>query len=369
MNARKITEKLLTSAGIQINGSDPADIQIFDNRTYQRVLSAGSLGLGEAYMEGWWDCERLDALICKLLTADLEKTVSNRLGQLLIAVGDHLFNRQSRRRSLEVAEVHYNLGNHLFEYMLGKSMMYSCGYWANAFTLEKAQEQKLDLICRKLKLHPGLRVLDIGCGWGGFAAYAASKYGVEVTGITISEEQAEVARQRCAEMPVNIILEDYRDLRGEYDRIASIGMFEHVGVKNYPVFMQKVKDLLRDDGIFLLHTIGSKDESPVDPWIHRYIFPNGHIPSPAQISAAFQNHFYLQDWHCFGKDYDRTLMAWLNRFKQNWPKLRSQYGDRFYRMWVYYLSVCAASFRANKNSLWQLVLTKSTYQPNYRSVR
>lgn len=369
MNARKTTETLLRSAGIQINGSDPADIQILDNRTYQRVLSAGSLGLGEAYMEGWWDCECLDALICKLLTANLEKTVTSKLGWLLIAAGNRLFNRQSRERSLKVAEIHYNLGNHLFKYMLGKSMMYSCGYWANASTLEKAQEQKLDLICRKLKLHPGLRVLDIGCGWGGFAAYAAGKYGVEVTGITISEEQAELARQRCAEMPVSIILEDYRDLKGEYDRIVSIGMFEHVGVKNYPVFMQKVKDLLRDDGIFLLHTIGSKDESPVDPWIHRYIFPNGHIPSPGQISTAFQNHFYLQDWHCFGKDYDRTLMAWLNRFKQNWPELRSQYGDRFYRMWVYYLNVCAASFRANKNSLWQLVLTKPSYQPDYRSVR
>lgn len=247
--------------------------------------------------------------------------------------------------------------------------MYSCGYWANATNLDEAQEQKLDLICRKMQMEPGMEILDIGCGWGGFAEYAACKHGVRVTGITISEEQADLARRRCAGLPVNIRLQDYRTMTGHFDRIVSIGMFEHVGLKNYAVFMQKVNELLHPEGLFLLHTIGSKDNSPVDPWINRYIFPNGEIPSPGQLSRSFEEHLLLLDWHCFGHDYDLTLMAWLDRFRAGWPELRGKYDSRFYRMWVYYLSACAASFRANKNSLWQLVLSKPSYPSIYRSVR
>lgn len=364
-----IVRDLLQSASVQLNGAGTADIQVNDNRFYHRVLREGSLGLGESYMEGWWDCDQLDEFIYKLLSADLQhqlKSIGSRLRSQLINL---ILNRQSKHRAKKVARVHYDLGNNLFELMLGKQMMYSCGYWSRAATLEEAQEHKLDLICRKLNLEPGMEVLDIGCGWGGFAQYAASKYRAKVTGITISFEQAELAQKRCASLPVNIILQDYRDLNGIYDRIVSIGMFEHVGVRNYRAYMKKVKQLLRDDGLFLLHTIGSTDCRPTDPWIDRYIFPNGHIPSPAQLSAAFQPELILQDWHCFGKDYDRTLLAWLSYFQNSWPKLQNTYNNTFYRMWTYYLNACAASFRAEKNSLWQLVLSKQGYRSVYRSLR
>ncbi|QHS55341.1 cyclopropane fatty acyl phospholipid synthase [Mucilaginibacter sp. 14171R-50] len=367
--APELVADLLVAAGIQPNGSDATDIRIKDQRFYNRVLKEGSLGLGESYMDGWWDCDKLDELIFKLLSANLHQNVKPAGSWFRYKITDLLFNRQTKRRARKVARIHYNLGNDLFEQMLGKQMMYSCGYWANASNLDEAQEHKLELICRKLKLEPGMEVLDIGCGWGGFAQYAASKYLVKVTGITISAEQAKLAQQRCVSLPVSIKLEDYRDLNGEYDRIVSIGMFEHVGLKNYRAYMKKVRQLLRKDGLFLLHTIGSADSSPTDPWIDRYIFPNGQIPSPAQLSAAFEPELILHDWHCFGKDYDRTVLAWRGHFQNSWPKLRDAYGDTFYRMWMYYLNVCAASFRAGKNSLWQLVFSRPGYNADYRSVR
>ncbi|MCQ6958742.1 cyclopropane fatty acyl phospholipid synthase [Mucilaginibacter aquariorum] len=367
-NAPACIAELLLIAGVRLDGPNAADIRIKDERFFKRVWKEGSLGLGESYMEGWWECEKLDEFICKLLSADLGQKIKpfHWVPSQLI---DLFLNRQSRQRAKMVARVHYNLGNDLFEPMLGKQMMYSCGYWANASNLEEAQQNKLDLICRKLQLKPGMQVLDIGCGWGGFAEYAASNYRVNVTGITISEKQAELAQQRCLSLPVNIKLEDYRDLTGEYDRIVSIGMFEHVGVKNYRPYMQKVRQLLRSDGLFLLHTIGAADAAPTDAWIDRYIFPNGQIPSPAQITNAFEGEMILRDWHCFGRDYDRTLLAWRNRFQKSWPKLRETYGDTFYRMWTYYLNVCAASFRTGKNDLWQLVLSKPGSHAEYQSVR
>lgn len=369
-NYQSAVEQLIRLAGIQINGNNACDICVHDDRFYQVVLRGGSLGLGEAYMEGWWDCNALDELLYKLMNAGLEKHLKDNLPLLFLTLKARLFNRQSRFRAADVAKIHYNLGNSLFENMLDKHMIYSCAYWEKAKTLDEAQEHKLDLICRKLHLSPGMTLLDIGCGWGGFARYAAEKYHVRITGITISPAQAELARNQCAGLSVDIRLQDYRDLKETFDRIVSIGMFEHVGYKNYRPFMNTVYSNLHTNGIFLLHCIGGNENVvATDPWINRYIFPNGMMPSALQIVKSIQRRFILQDWHNFGADYDRTLMEWLKRFKRSWPELKGQYHEEFYRMWEYYLCISAASFRARKNNLWQIVLTKPEYSGVYKSVR
>lgn len=370
MNARSIIEKMLAIADIKINGSAPFDIQINDSRFYQTVLNEGSMGLGESYMKGWWDCPELDDFLYRILHSGLDKKIKSNLHLVFLLLSARLMNRQSGNRVFKVAEKHYNLSNELFELMLDKYMMYSCAYWENAQDLDEAQERKLDLICRKLKLSPGLKILDIGCGWGGFEQYAACNYDVHVTGITISEKQAEMAAKRCEKLSVEIRIQDYRNINEQFDRVVSIGMFEHVGPKNYSVFMDTVNRNLKDDGLFLLHSIGSTEQKYItDPWIDRYIFPNGVIPSPAQLCQAFEKYFVLQDWHNFGHYYDRTLMEWLKNFKNAWSTLRNQYDDSFYRMWEYYLNISAASFRSGKNQLWQLVLTKQGCNVDYKSIR
>ena len=284
---------------------------------------------------------------------------------LLQLAGLYLRNRQSLSRSREVAEKHYDLDNELFSCMLDSTLAYSCGYWRQATSLYEAQLAKLDLICRKMELQPGMKVLDIGCGWGSFTWYAASRYGVAVDGVTVSVEQQKYAQQRCAHLPVTILLKDYRELSGNrevtgrYDRIVSVGMFEHVGKKNYREFMQVVDRLLDDEGLALLHTIGENESSKTfDPWINKYIFPNGELPSLAQITAAAERWFAIEDVHNFGPDYDKTLKAWDDNFCRAWPQLEHRYDQRFFRMWRYYLNVCAAAFRSRNLQLWQLVLSK-----------
>jgi cyclopropane-fatty-acyl-phospholipid synthase len=281
-----------------------------------------------------------------------------------------LTNLQSRSRAFIVGEQHYDLGNLLYQCMLDPRMTYTCGYWAKAGDLEQAQTDKLDLSCRKLGLQPGQRVLDIGCGWGSFAEFAARQYGVRVVGITISREQAELARQRCRGLPVDIRLQDYRELDEPFERIVSLGMFEHVGWRNYVTYMGVVQRCLADGGLFLLHSIGSnRSLAHADPWIDRYIFPNGGLPSIAQIGRAIEKDFVMEDWHNFGADYDRTLMAWHANFERHWPQLAGHYDQRFRRMWRYYLLSCAGAFRARDIQLWQIVLSKGGVPGGYFSVR
>lgn len=370
MDNRSILELLLQPTGIHINGDKPSDIYVHDERFYKSVLSTGTLGLGESYMDGWWNCDALDDLFTKLINSHLEERVKQNMHLFLLSLTSNLFNRQTKQKARKVAATHYDLGNELFEHMLDKYMMYSCAYWDNAATLDEAQERKLDLICRKLQLSSGLTVLDIGCGWGGFAQYAAEKYDVKVTGITISGEQASFARERCKGLPVEIRIQDYREVNERFDRIVSIGMLEHVGFKNYSTFMNIVHRNLEDDGIFLLHCIGGNEiKNFTDPWINRYVFPNSMMPYAGQIVSAIEKLFVLQDWHNFGLYYDVTLMELLKNFKSSWHLLKAKYSDRFYRMWEYYLSVCAASFRTGHNNLWQIILTKPTFPTIYKSVR
>lgn len=368
--ARKTLQEILEAADIQINGNRPWDLQVHDDRLYQRVLSGGSLAAGEAYMDGWWDSEALDQMFYRILRARLDKDIGWSWYNLWNVVKAYILNLQSPSRAYEVGQEHYDRGNDLFDRMLDDRMVYSCGYWRNAQTLNEAQEAKLDLICRKLYLEPGMRVLDIGCGWGSFAEYAAQKYGVEVVGLTISKEQVRLARERCADLPVEIRLQDYREVDELFDRIVSIGMFEHVGHKNHRTYMETVRRCLVEDGLSMLHTIGNATSSSIaDPWIEKYIFPNGLLPSMKQIVQASEDLFVVEDWHNFGPDYDRTLMAWAENFESKWDEIADRYGERFYRMWRYYLYQCAGSFRARRNQLWQIVLSPNGVDGRYVSVR
>jgi cyclopropane-fatty-acyl-phospholipid synthase len=310
-----------------------------------------------------------------MLRADINNKLRRYTWRILIAslgsqLQNLLHNRQSRRRAFQVGEQHYDIGNDVYGAMLDPTMSYSCGYWAEADDLAAAQMAKLDLICRKLKLQPGERLLDIGCGWGGLARHAASHYGVEVMGITVSREQQKWAQQQCAGLPVQVELMDYRALQGSFDKVVSVGMFEHVGPKNYDTYFDTVHRLLADDGLFLLHTIGDFETSNYnDHWMDRYIFPNGILPSASQIADALEPRLVFHDWHNFGPDYDRTLMAWWANFQAAWPTLQQRYSERFYRMWQYYLHSCAGLFRSGQGQLWQLVIAKRGRQLQYRSVR
>ncbi|MCS6947204.1 MAG: cyclopropane fatty acyl phospholipid synthase [Steroidobacteraceae bacterium] len=367
--AWRALQQLLDRADVRLDGTRPWDIQVHDARVPERVLAEGSLGAGESYMDGWWDCAALDELFARVLAADLDAALGN-WRTMLAVLGARLRNAQSRRRAFIVGERHYDIGDDLYERMLDRRMIYSCAYWRRAATLDEAQEHKLDLVCRKLGLQPGMRVLDIGCGWGGAAQFAAERYGVEVTGITISKRQAEAARERCRGLPVTILLEDYRATTGRFDRIFSIGMFEHVGARNYRTYFRQVRRLLAPDGLFLLHTIGNnRSVLTTDPWIDQYIFPNSMIPSVAQIGAASEGLWVIEDWHGFGPDYDRTLLQWRANIETRWQEIAARYNERFRRMWRYYLGSCAGAFRARRLQLWQILLSPRGVPGGLPSVR
>lgn len=369
-------QNVLQQAEVTINGSQPYDIQIHDERFYKRFLLNPSLGAGESYMEGWWSCRNLDELFFRLerstRTDDLYRSWKIALIRCLNAIS----NQQSRSRSRRVAEVHYNLDNELYQAMLGESMAYTCAYWQTAKTLDQAQHAKYDLVCKKLDLKSGDKVLELGCGWGTFAKYAAENYGCQITAVNIAKEQIKFAQKNCKKLPVNFYLSDYRDPhiynpdRIKFDKVVSIGLCEHIGYKNYRQFLQIVRSNLEDNGLFLLHTIGRNNSvNFVDPWINKYIFPNGMLPSIKQLSGNMENLFVVEDLHNFGADYDKTLMAWHRNFDKSWPKLSARYDERFYRMWTYYLLSCAGIFRARGMQLWQFVLSPKGLLNGYHSIR
>jgi cyclopropane-fatty-acyl-phospholipid synthase len=361
---------MFTRAGVVINGDRPWDIQVHDDRWYRRVVREKNLGLGESYMDGWWDCGRIDEMICRLLRGGLDDQLQGTFRYHAGFLPEILFNLQSGARCRLIAERHYDLDNDLFFSFLDPLYQYSCGFFEATGDLEQAQRQKLDLIARKIHLSPTDHLLDIGCGWGGLAYWAAARYGCKVTAVNISREQLCYARERCKDVPVVFHEGDYRTIEGRFDKIVSVGMFEHVGRRNHRTFMAVVHRLLKDEGIFLLHTIGSNtSRAYTDPWITRYIFPNSLLPSLRQISRAAERFFVIEDLHNLGPHYDQTLMAWNDRFQQAWQSLRKRYDDRFKRMWEYYLLSCAGSFRARSIQLWQIVMTKQgpgTRQPNCR---
>lgn len=363
----RTVQSMLDQAGIVLNGPNSWDIQVKDEAMLRKLLTGGSLALGESYMQGHWEVEKLDELIHRLLKSPIKRK-KHYISQQVRTLAAYLFNLQKKSRAFHVGEAHYDLGNDIYEIMLGRRMVYTCGYWRTADNLDQAQEDKLELVCRKVKLEKGMRILDIGCGWGSFAEYAATKYDANVVGVTVSKEQIELARERCAGLPVEFRLQDYRDVEGLFDAVISLGMFEHVGHKNYYTFMQVLDRCLSPDGLALLHTIGKNESIPgVDPWIAKYIFPNGEIPSLKQIAEALEPDLIIEDLHNFGPDYDRTLMGWHQNFCAGWDKkLKDKYSDRFYRMWTYYLMVCAGAFRARDLQLWQFVISKGINKHPYR---
>ncbi len=364
-------EGMLLKADIKINGSRSWDIQVHNENFYNRVLTQGFLGLGESYMEDWWDCENIDEFVNRVLVADIRKNLPINLGLFWDYLIARIINKQTKNKAKEVIDVHYDLGNDLYERMLDKRMVYTCGYWADASDLDKAQEDKLDLICRKLNLKPGMKILDIGCGFGSFLKYASEKYGVSGVGITLSKEQLTFAKKSCEGLPIEIRLQDYRDINEKFDAVASIGMFEAVGYKNFNKFMEVVYKCLPPHGLFLLHTIGSNRPSydSNNPWIDKYIFPNGALPTISSIGKSVGNKFIMEDWHNFGSDYDKTLIAWRSNFKNHWPEIASKYGEKFYRMWEFYLLSFAGSFRSRNIQLWQIVLSKGGIKGGYKSLR
>jgi len=367
----KLAKEILSLAGITVNGSNPWDIQVHNKDFYKRAITEAELGIGESYMDALWDCEKPDEMIYRIIKVRLDEKVKRKPSILFKLMIAKLFNLQTKKRAFIIGERHYDLGNDLFRKMLDKRMNYSCAYWKNAESLDEAQENKLELICKKLYLKPGMRVLDIGCGWSAFGKYAAEKYKVETVGITVSKEQVELGKELCKGVPVEIRLQDYRDINDRFDRIVSVGMIEHVGYKNYRTYFKVANGSLKENGLFLLHTIGeAKSVKSSDAWTNKYIFPNSMLPSIAQLSKATEGLFIVEDLHSFGSDYDKTLMAWFKNFSENWEKLKHNYSERFFRMWKYFLLSSAGAFRARtKNQLWQIVLSKNGVPGGYLAIR
>ncbi|MFL6647653.1 MAG: cyclopropane fatty acyl phospholipid synthase [Sulfurifustaceae bacterium] len=369
---RRSLEKLLAAVDVRIDGDRPFDVRVTNDAFFERALAGGFTGIRNAYVDGLWEAERLDELTYRVMSRGVTLPYADRLSLAWAAAIARLQNLQNKTRSLEIRR-HYDLGDDLFRAMLDKRMVYSCAYWPDAANLDEAQEAKLDLVCRKLNLRRGMRVLDIGCGWGSFIKFAAERYGVTAVGITLSLDQARLGAEMCRGLPVEIKVQDYRDLaRGaeRYDAVVSIGMFEHVGYKNYPAFMRIARACLKPDGLFLLHTIGGNlSQVSFDRWMSENIFPNAMLPSIKQIASAAEGVFVMEDWHNFGVHYDKTLMAWYDNFNRTWPTLKDKYGERFYRVWKCYLLTCAGSFRARENQLWQIVFSPSGAAGGYTSIR
>ena len=357
--AQATVQDLFASADIRLDGRRPWDIRVHDARFFRAVRAGGTLGFGESYMDGWWDCEALDEMCCRAIRARLEERVPVNLHTALAFASSFLLNLQTRRRARLVGKRHYDVGNDFFECMLDPSMQYSCAWFRDTNDLAQAQREKMDLICRKLGLEKGMSLLDIGCGWGGLARHASEHYGCRVVGITISEEQRRYGAELSRGLPVEIRLQDYREISEQFDRVVSVGMLEHVGPKNYRKYMRKVFETLRPGGVFVCQSIAANFSSLYpDPWVARYIFPNSMIPSAAQVSKATEKLLVLEDVQNLGGDYEKTLKAWESNFRRSWHRFASRYGETFYRMWRFYLLGCAGAFRARGLQLFQFVFSK-----------
>jgi cyclopropane-fatty-acyl-phospholipid synthase len=376
MKSKEKIQEILNEAGVDVDRND--DLKVLDDKFYDRVLFGGTLALGESYMDGWWESKDISRLVYKALRADLARKVFRHFSIGLIPhfLKHTLMNLQIGKKAYQVGKEHYDIGNELYERMLGKTMSYTCGYWKDINNLDDAQTAKLDLICKKLNLKKGQRVLDIGCGWGNFMKYASENYGVECVGLSVSEEQTKLGRERCKGLPVKFVVTDYLKFESEekFDFIVSIEMFEAVGYKNFSKFFSKAANLLKEDGLFLLQTIANNRTAwRADPWFDKYIFPNGYLPSPRLLTKAIEGKFMIEDWHNFGADYDKTLVAWENNFESSWEELiklnNKKYDTRFYRMWKYYLKTMQGAFRARYMNLWQIVLSKNGVKGGYSSVR
>jgi len=369
--AEAVIRELFELADIQVGGTRPGDITVKDARFYERTLRDASIGFGESYMEEWWETDALDVTIEKICRADIKQKIQGSWRLKALTVRAMLMNLQARKRSGPNVEAHYDIGNDLYTRMLDERMVYTCGYWRDAKTLQEAQNAKLDLVAKKVGLRPGMRVLDLGCGWGGMASWAAEKYGCSVVGVTLSKDQVQLGNElwgpRGKKLDVELRLCDYRDVQGTFDRVISIGMMEHVGPKNYRNMLEVIDRCLVDDGVSLIHTIANnKSRRHGTPFIEKYIFPNAVAPSLAQMGRAMEGLFVCEDLHNIGADYDPTLMAWWDNFDRSYSEISSRYDRKFYLMWKFYLLAAAGAARARDAQLYQVVMTKTgTAQPRY----
>tara|TARA_R110002072_G_scaffold42064_12_gene118122 strand:+ start:69701 stop:70834 length:1134 start_codon:yes stop_codon:yes gene_type:complete len=349
-----------------------------DESVRRRIQRDGIFGLGETYEQGLWSTAHLNEYMDQVFTAPAPRLTPFVWARLILgALDKRIFNRQAGRGAFNIGEKHYDLGNDLFRSMLDSSMSYTSGYWASADTLEQAQEAKLDLICRKLSLQPGQHILDIGCGWGNFAEHAARNYGARVTGVTVSKEQAAFARNRCADLPVDIRLQDYREVDELFDHVVSIEMIEAVGRKNLPNYYSVVDRCLSEGGLFVLQVISGNtltrtSDRRLDQyilWLVRNIFPDGYLPRADELVPPRNTDLRIVDWHRYDDDYNQTLLAWAARFNENWAQIADQYDERFYRRWNFYIHGCAAMFRAQLIDVNQLVYTKGKTSTRFEPVR
>lgn len=367
-NPEVIIKDIFKIAGITLSdkpSNEPLTITVNNKQFYKNMVSNGELGFAESYMDGHWDCSDLSAITYQLLI-NLDK-LENALMKQSLTVGasllkqhiSRLFQYNTREISKKMIEVHYDIGNDLYEKMLGKTMGYTCAYYYKPnMTLDEAQIAKFELVARKLHLKEGMTVLDMGCGWGQQAKYIADKYKVTILAVSLSKEQINWANENNKSDRVTYKLMDYRDVKGKFDRVYSIGMLEHVGLNNYPVFFNKSYDVLKDDGILLVHFISTNPpKAKLSPFIDKYIFPNAYIPKKKDIIGSFlDNKWSLEDWQNIGVSYNTTLLAWYDNIK-DWKGL-DNYDKRFRRMWEFYLLGCASSFKAENDCLWQIVFTK-----------
>ncbi|MBX3154757.1 MAG: cyclopropane fatty acyl phospholipid synthase [Deltaproteobacteria bacterium] len=358
--AGELCRELLARADIVVGGDRPWDVHVHDERLWGRLLRDGTLGAGEAFVDGWWDTPALDQFVDRAQRGNVADALLDNWMIVPHLLRARVLNLQSVRRSFGSAQRHYDVGNDLYEAMLDARMLYTCAYWPGATTLEEAQDAKLDLVCRKLGLQPGMRVLDLGCGWGGFSAFAAERYGCTLASYTVSHEQVKWIRDRYAHLPIEVHLDDYRKATGTYDAVVSIGLMEHVGPKNYRGYFELVDRLLAPGGVAFVHTIASNAaRRTMDPWFDKYIFPNSCLPSLGLLVTAMEGLFIPEDVHNIGEDYDTTLMHWWRRFDAAWPSLRARYGEPFHRMWKFYLLSSAGAFRARSQQLFQIVMTRT----------
>ncbi len=356
MESRWVTQ-VLAAADITIDGTRPWDIQVHNTALFDRVARGGSRALGDAYVDGWWDADDLAGCIERMSRAyaDIPEPWVMRFIHTLLGRWSVYAARDSS------SAAHYNAGNDLFVAMLDREyMQYSCAAFGSAETLQRAQEAKLACICDTLKVTPGMRVLDVGAGWGGFARYAASQRQAQVTGVVRADAQVQFARELCAGLPVTFHNTDYRDVTGTFDAIVACEVLEHIGVRNYDTFMRTLAARLGESGrAFVQVTTGENTRGRgFDPWLNAHIFPYGEIPTDADVRGSATPYFTVYECTRADMDYARTLHAWHQQFEAAWPTLREHYDERMHRLWRYYLLFCAGTFQAGINTTRQYLLTK-----------
>lgn len=360
---------LLREANIEPNGASPWDPQIKDERFYRTVLLRGSVGLGDAYLNGWWECADISGFILRIIKSGIHLRVP-RVDIFLRRLRFGLIDAQNRIRSKRVAELHYDEDPYIFEVMLGSTNSYTCARWKGVITLDAAQQQKMDLLCKKAGLSSGMTVLDIGSGWGGFLAYAAERYQVRGIGLTISKTQLDYARKRYGNLPVEFRLQDYRDFVGGVDAVVSICVIEHVGSDHYREYFQKVRETLtREDGFFAMQCILACDtQARMDPWTEKHIFPNGILPTLERIENAVEGILHIVDREFFRDDYVRTFSAWYENLVRNKNAIIARCGVRYFRKYEYYLCLYIAGFGSGRIDVGQFVLSPTPHL-NYKPIR